>query len=213
MGSLGRYVFRTTMVAFLITVVSLTVVMWFTQAMREFDLITSERQTLLVFVGITGLIVPLLVMMIAPIALVLAVTHVLNKLSTDSEIIVMNAAGVSPWRLVVPFVAAGRRGVAPRGRPGRLYLAAQLTRAARLGHGSAHRYSHQHRTARSLHHRRRQPHLPHRRPAPEWIAGWNIPRRPTRSQGARHLPRGAGRNRQERQRLVPRAWKEAALSG
>jgi lipopolysaccharide export system permease protein len=107
MGSLGRYVFRTTMVAFLITVVSLTVVMWFTQAMREFDLITSERQTLLVFVGITGLIIPLLVMMIAPIALVLAVTHVLNKLSTDSEIIVMNAAGVSPWRLVVPFVAAG----------------------------------------------------------------------------------------------------------
>ncbi len=106
MGSIGRYVFRTTMGAFLITVVSLTLVMWFTQAMREFDLITSERQTVLVFVGITGLIVPLLVMMIAPIALVLAVSHVLNKLSTDSEIIVMNAAGVSPWRLVTPFIAA-----------------------------------------------------------------------------------------------------------
>jgi len=45
-------------------------------------------------------------MMIAPIALVLAVSHVLNKLSSDSEIIVMNAAGVSPWRLVAPFIAA-----------------------------------------------------------------------------------------------------------
>ena len=106
MGSIGRYVFRTTMVAFLITLVSLTVVIWFTQAMREFDLITSQRQTLLVFVGITGLIVPLLVMMIAPIALVMAAAHVLNKLSTDSEIIVMNAAGVSPWRLCRPFLAA-----------------------------------------------------------------------------------------------------------
>jgi lipopolysaccharide export system permease protein len=106
MGSIGRYIFRATMGAFLITLVSLTVVIWFTQAMRDFDLITSQRQTLLVFVGITGLIIPLLVMMIAPIALVMAAAHILNKLSSDSEIIVMNAAGVSPWRLVRPFLAA-----------------------------------------------------------------------------------------------------------
>ena len=106
MGSIGWYVFRTTMVAFLITLVSLTVVIWFTQAMRDFDLITSQRQTLFVFVGITGLIIPLLVMMMAPIALVMAAAHVLNKLSTDSEIIVMNAAGMSPWRLLWPFLAA-----------------------------------------------------------------------------------------------------------
>ena len=106
MGSIGRYMFRTTMGAFLIILVSLTLVLWFTQAMRDFDLITSQRQTLLVFIGITGLIIPLLVMMIAPIALVMAAAHVLNKLSSDSEIIVMNAAGVSPWRLVSPFLAA-----------------------------------------------------------------------------------------------------------
>jgi len=106
MGSIGRYMFRSTLGAFLITLVSLTVVIWFTQAMRDFDLITSQRQTLLVFVGITGMIIPLLVMMIAPIALVMAAAHVLNKLSSDSEIIVMNAAGVSPWRLLRPFLAA-----------------------------------------------------------------------------------------------------------
>jgi len=105
MGSIGRYMFRATMGAFLITLVSLTVVIWFTQAMRDFDLITSQPQTLLVFVGITGMIIPLLVMMIAPIALVIATAHVLNKLSSDSEIIVMNAAA-SPWRLLRPFLAA-----------------------------------------------------------------------------------------------------------
>ena len=104
MGSLGRYIFRATMVAFLITLVTLTVVIWFTQAMRDFDLITSERQTLFVFVGITGMIVPLLVMIIAPIALMISAAHVLNRLGSDSEIIVMNAAGVSPWRLLWPFV-------------------------------------------------------------------------------------------------------------
>ncbi len=106
MGSIGRYMFRATMSAFLITLVSLTIVIWFTQAMREFDLITSQRQTLLVFVGITGLIIPLLVMMIAPIALVIASAHVINKLSSDSEIIVMNAAGISPWLLLRPFIVA-----------------------------------------------------------------------------------------------------------
>jgi lipopolysaccharide export system permease protein len=105
MGSIGRYMFRTTMGAFAITCVSLTVVLWFTQAIREFDLITSQRQTVFVFIGITGLLIPLLIMMIAPISLVLATAHVLNKLSSDSEVIVMNAAGVSPWRLATPFVA------------------------------------------------------------------------------------------------------------
>jgi lipopolysaccharide export system permease protein len=105
-GSISRYIFRTTMVAFLITVVTLTVVIWFTQAMRDFDLITSERQTLFVFIGITGMIVPLLIMIIAPIALMVSAGHVLNRLGSDSEIIVMNAAGVSPWRLLRPFLAA-----------------------------------------------------------------------------------------------------------
>src|SRR6476619_3941548 len=106
MGSIGRYMFRTTMGAFLITLVSLTVVMWFTQAIREFDLITSQRQTMFVFIVITGLLSALLVMMIAPISLVLATAHIINKLSSDSEIIVMNAAGVSPWPLFRPFLAA-----------------------------------------------------------------------------------------------------------
>jgi len=93
--------------AFVIVCVSLTVVLWFTQAMREFDLITTQRQTLLVFVGITGLLIPMLVMLIAPISLLIAAAHVLNRLSSDSEIVVINAAGVSPWRLLRPLLAAG----------------------------------------------------------------------------------------------------------
>lgn len=104
MGSISRYIFRTTFGAFLIVLVSLTAVIWVTQALRDIDLMTSQGQTILVFVGITGLIVPLLVLVIAPIALLIAVAHVLNKLSTDSEIIVMNAAGMSPWVLFRAFL-------------------------------------------------------------------------------------------------------------
>jgi lipopolysaccharide export system permease protein len=85
--------------------VSLTAVIWVTQALRDIDIMTNQGQTILVFVGITGLIIPLLILVIAPIALLIAVAHVLNKLSTDSEIIVMNAAGMSPWFLFRAFMA------------------------------------------------------------------------------------------------------------
>jgi lipopolysaccharide export system permease protein len=104
MGFISRYIFRTTFGAFVVVLVSLTAVIWVTQALREFDLLTSQGQTILVFIGITGLIVPLLVLVIAPIALLIAVAHVLNKLSTDSEIIVMNAAGMKPWLLFRAFM-------------------------------------------------------------------------------------------------------------
>lgn len=106
MGSINEYILRTTLGAFLIVLVSLTAVIWVTQALRDIDIMTSQGQTILVFVGITGLIIPLLVLVIAPIALLIAVAHVLNKLSNDSEIIVMNAAGMSPWVLFRAFVAA-----------------------------------------------------------------------------------------------------------
>jgi lipopolysaccharide export system permease protein len=104
MGSISRYIFRTTFSAFLVVLISLTAVIWVTQALRDFDIMTSQGQTILVFVGITGLIIPLLVLVIAPIALLIVVAHVLNKLCSDSEIIVMNAAGMSPWRLFRAFL-------------------------------------------------------------------------------------------------------------
>jgi len=107
MGSIGRYIFRTTLGAFLVVLASVTMLMWMTQALRNVDLMTNQGQTILVFVGITGLIIPLLVLLIAPIALMIAVGYTLNKLSTDSELIVMNAAGMAPWRIFQPFLAVG----------------------------------------------------------------------------------------------------------
>src|SRR5205823_6184224 len=87
MGSIGRYIFRTTLGAFLAVLASVTTLLWMTQALRNIDLITNQGQTILVFIGITGLITPLLVLLIAPIALMLAVAYVLNKLGNDSELI------------------------------------------------------------------------------------------------------------------------------
>ena len=104
MGALDRYVFRTTFGAFLLVLVSLTTVIWLTHALREIDLMTNQKQTVLVFLGITGLLIPMLMLVIAPIALVVAMSYTLNRLNTDSEIVVMNASGMSPWRIFRPFL-------------------------------------------------------------------------------------------------------------
>jgi lipopolysaccharide export system permease protein len=106
MGSIDRYIFRTTLASFALVLVSLTGVIWITQALRGIDLMTSQGQTILTFLGLTSLVIPALVLIIAPIALMIAISHTLNKLATDSEIIVMNAAGFSPFRLFRPFVLA-----------------------------------------------------------------------------------------------------------
>jgi lipopolysaccharide export system permease protein len=107
MGSIGRYIFRTTLGAFLVVCISVTALMWITQALRDIDLMTNQGQSVFVFIGITSLIIPLLVQIIAPIALMIAVGHVLNKMGNDSELIVMNASGMPPTFLLRPFLAAG----------------------------------------------------------------------------------------------------------
>jgi lipopolysaccharide export system permease protein len=106
MGSIDRYIFRTTLASFALVLVSLTGVIWITQALRGIDLMTSQGQTILTFLGVTSLVIPALVLIISPIALMIAISHTLNKLATDSEIIVMNAAGFSPFRLFRPFFYA-----------------------------------------------------------------------------------------------------------
>jgi lipopolysaccharide export system permease protein len=106
MGSIDKYIFRTTLASFALVLVSLTGVIWITQALRGIDLMTSQGQTIITFLGITSLVIPALVLIIAPIALMIAISHTLNKLATDSEIIVMNAAGLSPFRLFRPFLYA-----------------------------------------------------------------------------------------------------------
>ena len=106
MGSIDRYILRTTLMSFALVLISLTGVIWITQALRGIDLMTSQGQTILTFLGFTGLVIPALALIIAPIALMIAMAHTLNNLATDSEIIVMNAAGFAPLQMLRPFFYA-----------------------------------------------------------------------------------------------------------
>jgi lipopolysaccharide export system permease protein len=106
MGSIDRYVFRTILSAFVLILTSLTAVIWITQILRRIDIITNQGQTTLAFLAITGRLVPILMLVIAPIAIVIAVCYALNKLNGDSELVVMNSAGMAPRRVYRPVLGA-----------------------------------------------------------------------------------------------------------
>ena len=115
MSRIERYVLSTAATAFLTGLVVLTGVIWITQALRQIDLLTSKGQTILIFLMMTGLALPSLIAVIAPVALFAGILYTLNKLNGDSELVVMAAAGVSPARLLRPIARAVARGVRDRG--------------------------------------------------------------------------------------------------
>jgi lipopolysaccharide export system permease protein len=104
MGILERYIFRTALSAFLLCLCALTGVIWISSALKELDLVTGKGQSVFLFLYVTFLSIPALIMIIAPLALFIAVMYTLNKLNSDSELIVMNAAGVPPMRILRPFL-------------------------------------------------------------------------------------------------------------
>ena len=104
MSILGRYIFRQSIGAVLLILVSLTVVVWIGVALRQIDVMTSQGQDALVFLKLTALALPGLVAFIAPFAVLISSLHVINRLSGDSELIIMTASGAPAWRLVSPLL-------------------------------------------------------------------------------------------------------------
>ncbi|WP_319414024.1 LptF/LptG family permease [uncultured Cohaesibacter sp.] len=107
MKLIERYIFLRAAAAFLMTVTVLTAIVWLTQALRDMDLVTAKGQTLLIFISMTSLVLPTLIMVIAPFAVLIAVAITLNNLNADSELVVINATSAPPWVVVKPIVVLG----------------------------------------------------------------------------------------------------------
>ncbi len=103
MRILSRYVFRQTAGALVLILISLTGMTWIAVALRQLDLMTTQGQDALRFLAMTSLAIPSMMALIAPIALLIAAIHVLNRLNSDSELIVMTAGGAPVWWLLKPF--------------------------------------------------------------------------------------------------------------
>lgn len=104
MSIISRYIFRQALGAVLMILGSLTVVIWLAVALRQLEFMAAQGQTTTLFFQLTGLALPGLIAFIAPIALLIAVVHTLNRLNGDSELIVTTAGGASTWRLSIPLL-------------------------------------------------------------------------------------------------------------
>jgi lipopolysaccharide export system permease protein len=107
MSILGRYIFRQSIGAVLLILSSLSTVTWMGVALRQLDIMTSQGQDTLLFLRLTSLALPSLIAFIAPFAVLISCLHVINRLSGDSELIIMTASGAPAWRLVRPLMAMG----------------------------------------------------------------------------------------------------------
>ena len=101
--TLSRYVFRQVAGATVAILLSLTSVVWIGVALRQLELMTNQGQDFFRFLTMTSLAIPGMLALIAPVALLIACIHVLNRLSSDSELIVMTAAGQPAWALLKPL--------------------------------------------------------------------------------------------------------------
>ncbi len=101
---IARYIFRQTASALITILISLTLIVWLTSILKEIKLLTSQGQTFILFLKITALAIPNLIVIVAPVAFLIASLNTLNRLNGDSELIVLSAAGASVWRLFAPFL-------------------------------------------------------------------------------------------------------------
>lgn len=106
MRKLFFYILRQITGPFLLFALLLTLVVWMTQSLRMLDLVINRGQSAVIFAYLTMLIVPSLLVVIAPIAFFGAALYALNKLNSDSELVVMWSAGISRFQMALPLLAA-----------------------------------------------------------------------------------------------------------
>ncbi|WP_417728434.1 LptF/LptG family permease [Roseovarius sp.] len=82
-------------------------IFWINKAVRMFDRLIGDGQPAWVFVEFTALTLPGVIGVVLPIAAFAATVYVVNRLSSESELTVMQATGYSPLRLVRPVLVFG----------------------------------------------------------------------------------------------------------
>ncbi|MGH7088809.1 MAG: LptF/LptG family permease [Stellaceae bacterium] len=107
MNGLTRYVLRQTLVVTLFVTLAFGIAVWLIQALRLIDLIVNRGLSLGLFLYLAVLLLPRLLLAVVPIAIFVAVLFVYNKLTTESELVVMRAAGISEAGLARGAIITG----------------------------------------------------------------------------------------------------------
>lgn len=99
---LDRYMFRQLAVALVAVTGGLAVLIWLVQSLRFVELVVNRGLSFVVFLQLTGLLLPSFVAVILPITSFVVVQFVYQRLAGDRELTVMRAAGLSPLSLARP---------------------------------------------------------------------------------------------------------------
>ena len=100
-----RYLLRQLIGPFLLVTLGLTAIVWLSQSLRIIDLIVNKGLSFSAFLLMSMLVLPTFLSAILPIALFCSLLFVYNKLTIDSELVSLRAAGVSQWSLAKPALA------------------------------------------------------------------------------------------------------------
>jgi lipopolysaccharide export system permease protein len=101
---LDRYILRQCLNMMMFVTGALTAAVWLAQSLRLVDLIVNRGLSAEMFLYLALLILPRFLDIVLPIGAFIAVLFVFNRLITESELVVMRAAGLSPFGLAKPVL-------------------------------------------------------------------------------------------------------------
>jgi lipopolysaccharide export system permease protein len=101
---LNRYILRQCFSVMIFVTGALTAAVWLAQSLRLVDLIVNRGLSAEMFLYLAILILPRFLDIVLPIGAFIAVLFVFNRLVTESELVVMRAAGISPFSLAKPVL-------------------------------------------------------------------------------------------------------------
>ncbi len=99
-----RYIMRRAFVLFLSALAWTLAIVWTTQVLARIDLVTDSGQSALTFFKVATLIIPSVIPIVVPFSIVVAVAQTLSVMNTDSELVVINAAGASRLTVARPVL-------------------------------------------------------------------------------------------------------------
>src|SRR5205814_7027139 len=102
--SLDRYILRQCLNMMLFVTAALSAAVWLAQSLRLIDLIVNRGLSIEVFLYLALLILPRFLDIVLPIGAFIAVLFVFNRLTSESELVVMRSAGLGPVALARPVL-------------------------------------------------------------------------------------------------------------
>ena len=105
MRILNKYIAKQIIVGYILIACSLLAMLWLTQSLRFVEIVTRQGLPVYLFVQMTSLLMPRIYNVLSPIALFVAVFFVYNRMIADRELVIMQSAGISPWKNArAPFI-------------------------------------------------------------------------------------------------------------